>query len=276
MSRYIQVVEINGVLYIGGGESDVTNECKVIAFNLSSKTWETLPCYHAKFFAMTSVNQRLTLVGGYNTKCEVINSISSWDGNTWKSFVEPMPTCRSHCSAISYKKRLIVAGGTTTHVHAALGITEILDLDTNQWHRGPDTPQNWYSMRSVRISNTWYLMGGHYKINNVFSANLDELVLQEHSQNVWKALPKFGSIYSTPVVLDEDLLAVGGRCNAYKSEEGIYQYDQEKKEWILVGRLPHAVCNCACIVVAGSMYMFGGHDGKIAHNTTYIAANICK
>ena len=271
MSRYIQLIELDGILYIGGGETDVENEFKVMAYTISLQTWNILQPYNAKYFAMTAIDNSLTLVGGNDSSHKDVNSLGTWDGKKWMHIHESMPTHRSHCSVATYNTWLVVAGGTTTD-HKLLCITEILNLDTNQWHRGPDTPIPWYSMKSALLNDTWYLMGGHSLLFDVFAVQLEELISGLTVSSPWKRLPKLGSVYSTPVVMGDELLAVCGRLYAYKSDDGIYVYSEDKDMWILAGRMPCKVCNCACAVVSDKILVFGGHDGKYCQSSVYSAS----
>ncbi len=57
MSGYIQSVEINDTVYVGGGDDYI-----VMAYHKQSWQWHTLPPFSTKWFAMTTINNKLVVV----------------------------------------------------------------------------------------------------------------------------------------------------------------------------------------------------------------------
>ncbi len=68
MSVYIQSAEINDTVYVGGGTGRGDDAYIVMAYNTQSCQWHTLPAYSARKFAMTTINNKLVVVGGSNRK----------------------------------------------------------------------------------------------------------------------------------------------------------------------------------------------------------------
>ena len=110
MSTYIQSVEVEGTVYVGGGDA-YKYEYIVMAYSMQTCKWHTLPPYSARNFAMTTINNQLILVGGYHDS--VVNQLGVWktDSKQWTRPFPPMPTPRFCPSATSYKHWLVVAGG---------------------------------------------------------------------------------------------------------------------------------------------------------------------
>ncbi len=60
MSYYIQSVQINDTVYVGGGGTDRREDAYIVmAYNTQSCQWHTLPPYSTWGFAMTTINNKL-------------------------------------------------------------------------------------------------------------------------------------------------------------------------------------------------------------------------
>ncbi len=75
-SGYIQSVEINDIVYVGGGGTDILEDAYIVmSYNKQSWKWHTLPPYSTRFFfAMTTINSKLVVVGG---KIEIFLTVVS-------------------------------------------------------------------------------------------------------------------------------------------------------------------------------------------------------
>ncbi len=79
MSVYIQSVEINDTVYVGGGWTDRdVDEYIVMAYNTQSCQWHTLPPYSTRYFAMTAINNKLVVVGGMNRDGSDSSELGEW------------------------------------------------------------------------------------------------------------------------------------------------------------------------------------------------------
>jgi len=224
MSRSIQIVVIGDHFFLGGGDAERSNidkEFNVMALNKSSQIWSVLPSYRARWFAMAVVEGRLTLVGGQDIEHNDVGLLGVWDEGEWNySVYPPMSKCQFHSSVVTYKTRVIVAGGTTNN-RDTLSTIEILDLTSKQWHQLNDAPIPFYSMKSVVIGCKWYLMGGFHGqdvTREVFAINLEDIVSNNDSESTWQTLPELNTYYSAPLVWHDQLVAVGGWTTVYQSE----------------------------------------------------------
>ena len=90
----------------------------------------TVPPYSARWFAMTTTNNKLILVGGCHDD-SVVDQLGVWktDNNQWTRPFPPMPTRRYCPSTTSYKHWLVVAGGYRIRYlsFVQLSIVEVLD-----------------------------------------------------------------------------------------------------------------------------------------------------
>ncbi len=270
MSAYIQSVEINDTVYAGGGVTDRDEDKYIVmAYNKQSCQWHTLPPYSTMGFAMTTINNKLVVVGGRNRGRSDSSELGEWqpDRNKWTHPFPPMSTPRCVPSATSYKHWLVVAGGY--HGFRLQASVEILDVSNMQWSTRPSTPTLWMNMKSTTIGNTWYLMGGECVgvrwSPAVYSVSLEALVSHSSSDssNIWNKLPSLNCTRSCPLNIGGSLLAVGGDdMKSGKLVSTIQRYVPETNTWVQAGQLPHAVRNCTCIMTSDKVHVMGGHDGN--------------
>ena len=270
MSTYIQSVEVDGTVYVGGGDTDKREDgYTVMAYSMQTFKWHTLPPYSARWFAMTTINNKLILVGGYHDT--VVDQLGVWqtDSNQWTCPFPPMPTPRCRTSATSYKHWLVVAGGQRNDI---LSTVEVLDIDNKQWSTAPSTPITWDKMMSTIIGDTWYLMGGRYDLATdtayVHSVSLEALISHSASDRskIWNKTSPLNCYYSSPLSLGGSLLALGGWDTKKEcSVSTIQRYVLETDTWDLV-EVQNPVSCCTCIMTAGRLHVFGGFsNGRLAN-----------
>ncbi len=205
-------------MYAGGGGTDRRKDGHIVmAYNTQSCQWHTLPPYSTMGFAMTTINNKLVVVGGRNRDDSDSSELGEWqpDSNQWAHPFSPMSTPRCVHSATSYKHWLVVAGGY--HGVCLQASVEVLDVSNMQWSTGPSTPTPWVRMKSTTIGDTWYLIGGACENQwqsspDVYSVSLEALVSHSSSDssNIWNKLPSLNCTHSCPLNIGGSLLAVGG------------------------------------------------------------------
>ena len=153
MGDYIQSVEVEGTMFVGGGTAKANDIHIVMAYDTQSCKWYTLPPYSVKWFAMTTIHNKLVLVGGMRD-FDPVDQLGMWqtDSHQWTRPFPPMRTPRHFPSATSYKHWLVVAGGSNRRNN--LSSIEVLDVDNNQWSTGPSILTPWQSMKSTTIGDT--------------------------------------------------------------------------------------------------------------------------
>ncbi len=271
MNGYIQSVQINNTVYVGGGRTDRDEDDYIVmAYNTQSCQWHILPPCSTRWFAMTTINKKLVVVGGMNRDRSDSSELGEWqsDSNKWTHPFPPMSTPCYGPSAISYQHWLVVAGGR----HGVrLQTVEVLDVSNMQWSTGPSTPTPWVRMMSTTIGDTWYLMGGRCEklqqySPDVYSVSVEALVVSHSSSdssNIWNKLPLLNCIDSCPLNIGGSLLAVGGEdMKSVKPVSTIQCYVPETNTWVQAGQLPHAVRYCICIMTSDKVHVMGGHDGN--------------
>ena len=278
MSGHIQAVEIEGTVYVGGGDSEsYHDDHKVMAYT-QSKQWHSLPPYSATSFSMTGMGNKLVLVGGHCSEDDgedgVSRELGVWQTNDrqWTQPFSPMPTARSRASSTCYKHWLVVAGGHNAYVGFLRDRVEILDVPTNQWHIGASMPIPIYDRKSTVINDTWYFMGDCNGLKcEVGSVSLDTIVqpLLPASHAIMKELTPLEKTQSCPLNFRGSLLAVGGRHKDNTPTSDIVQYVPESSTWVPAGELPQALDDCTCVFVSNKLFVFGGNKGYTRVKTMY-------
>ena len=265
MSYYIQSVQVQGTLYVGGGGAagDI-----VMTYDISAGKWATLPPYSTRYFAMTAINNHLVLVGGRGRDGVRIKALGVWseDSKKWTHPYPDMTTPRSSCSAVVYNQYLVVAGGWGAG--DTLSSVEVMNTDTKQWYVGPPTPIAWDSMKTATAGDVCYFMGGGIDsvyTNRVYSVSLPALVSQLNSDcsakdtQTWKELPQLPVTQAAPLSISGSLLAVGGYKDL-KAVSALHLY-QPDGQWVKVADLPSPRCRCTCVMISDKeLIVAGGRD----------------
>jgi len=263
MSGYIQAVEAEGTVYVGGGDiAPDEGSDSVMAYNTQSSQWHILPPYIASRFSMAVVDNKLVLVGGHDgSKYCRGSGVWQTDSCQWTHPYPPMPTRRDRPSSASYKHWLVVAGGWNGSYY--LSTVEILDVETKQWSNAPPLPKPCSSMKSTVIEDTWYLMGGNIGRRSgteIYTVSLEALVERVDSENskVWKELNPLNYVCSCPLGIGGCLLAFGGNERKHGKPSSILQrYIPEISAWVTTGRLPQPLHYCTCVNVSDKIYVYG-------------------
>ncbi len=128
MGRSIQSVVIGDTVYVGGGGADNDRDrCTVM--KLEQDQWTELPEYTAMWFAMTSLANRLVLVGGYDPRKynKHTNQLAVFESGEWTHPYPPMNIARYSSTAVSFNNHIIVAGGRDDKDYAFSSV-EVLDV----------------------------------------------------------------------------------------------------------------------------------------------------
>ena len=270
MADYVQSVIIQEMMYVGGGDAYPTkNMFIVMTYNIISQEWSQLPQYTARYFTMTVIHNKLTLVGGCDYNYTDTNVLGVWDadGRKWTRPYTPMPTPRRNSSTVVYRQWLIVAGGTSDKT--IVSSVEVLDISSNQWYRAPSTPVPWSYMKSAVVGDTWYLMGGlgdGRRTDQVYSVSLSVLIshINNTSERIWNTISSLGLYCSTPVCMGKSLLAVGGsKSQSVETVSTIFHFVTDRNEWREVGQLPSPLYNCTCTLTGNNQLILT----EIHHDT---------
>ena len=173
----------DGKVYIGGGNEAGGWSYRIDVYNPTNNSWSPSPIntpYH--YFAMSTLNNQLITAGGKDKSYKVTNKIFSLDGDHLKEYAR-MITPRCLATAAGHEGTLIITGGTDDQ-YKTLATTELFDsntkgwFSTGQWYTISNLPLPHYSLHSVIVDNTLYLLGGDNQDGvspAVFTVPLDTL-----------------------------------------------------------------------------------------------------
>ena len=180
MSRYPHCVVLERRVYVGGGfiASDWGDDDRyfIHVYDLDTDNWSRLPRYQYKWFAISIINSRLTLVGGCSSDSwKATNQIAVYEPSSqhWTYPYHPMPTPRWSPAVVMYDIWLLVVGGYDAG--GEHDRVELLDTSTNQWLATSFLPQQCSLLTSATINNLGYFVTDS---KEVFRVSLPDIVSQ--------------------------------------------------------------------------------------------------
>ncbi len=265
MGCSVQSVVIGDTVYVGGGDA-VNDRDKCIVMKLEKDQWTKLPEYTAKYFAMTSLANRLVLVGGSDPRNnKLTNRLAVFESEEWTHPYPPMNIARFSSTAVSFNNHIIVAGGHDDKRRTSS--VEVLDVVSRRWYIAQSLPNPQTELKSTLIGNTLYLMRGYDHTGSpttiVHHVDLNELIAKAVSNldtpTLWQTLQEVPLVCSAPLSIGRSLLAVGGLYDSYKPSSSIHLYQPDTRRWVKVGDLPTARYCCTCSVLpSGEVIVAGG------------------
>ena len=268
MGISVQSVVIGDTVYVGGGYAHNDRDmCTVM--KLEQDQWTKLPEYTARYFAMTSLANRLVLVGGNDPRNnKPTNQLAVFESGEWTHPYPPMNIARTFSTAVSFNNHIIVAGGRDDKGRTSS--VEVLDVASRRWYIAQSLPNPQTELKSTLIRNTLYLMGGfdHTRsaTKTVYHVDLNELIAKALSNldtpTLWQTLQEVPLVYSAPLSIGRSLLAVGGRDDRRNPRSSIHLYQPDTRRWVKVGDLPTARYNCTCSVLPSGEVIVAGGETK--------------
>ena len=173
-------MQLGGLIYVGSGYAgpDLGSSYEIHVYNTLTDSWNSPISIDYCWFAMTTLNNRLLIVGGKNRVKVTTDQIFKMDATSRLEFYTKMNTARSWATAISHNEVLIIMGGKDVN-GTALSSVELFDSESKEWYNCSDLPSPHYLINAVIVNNNLYLLGGINKTNksapNVFVASLDTL-----------------------------------------------------------------------------------------------------
>ncbi len=262
----VQSVVIGDTVYVGGGDA-FNDRDKCTVMKLEQDQWTKLPEYTAYWFAMTSLANRLVLVGGGDLRnYKSTNQLSVFESGEWTHPYPPMNIARDFSTAVSFNHHIIVAGGRDDKGRTSSSV-EVLDVASRRWYIAQSLPNPQSGLKSTLIGNTLYLMGGcdHTRsaTKTVYHVYLNELIAKALSNldtpTLWQTLQEVPLVQSAPLSIGRSLLAVGGRDDRGNTSSSIHLYQPDTRRWVKVGDLPTARYSSTCSVLpSGEVIVAGG------------------
>ena len=254
--RNHSLVQLNGVIYVGGGWDKNNNGTIQYPFTLDTyhpdtNTWDTIDTPH-RSFALTVLTGKVVILGGVKKEGRTTSKVLVLENIQWKDYTE-MPTARWGCTAISHHSVVVVVGGYKSG--NTFSTTELFDEVTRQWFKCDDLPQPLRYPHSVIVGDRVYVLGG-WTADNKSSTAVYAAPLCGH-QLKWQRLVDTPCRGSAAVGLNNKyLLAVGGN--------DIHVLNSMTTTWMTTATLPvrtvdtAVVCDSNCRLV-----MIGGYGSDL-------------
>ena len=273
-----QSVRLGEDVFVGGGHTgslfiDDDDDHTVYQYHPPTDQWVPLPWYECVYFAMATLTNKLTLVGGYNTSTllhKVTNQIAVWDtegmSRGWTHPYPPMPTPRTSPAVATHDKRLVVAGGYKSLGSDLLATVEVLDTTSRQWLSTSPLPVKCYEMTSAIVNQELYLLGGTLttdtlvvSLPEITRSSVNSATTNRSAQ--WRKLPAPPLKSSAAISVQGSVVAIGGRHG--NTSTAIHVYQPATNNWKKVGDLPSARCSCtSTLLPSGEILVPGGVDSN--------------
>ena len=269
-------------VFVGGGNGS-TLEASRTVFKYSSEqdTWLSLPFAPQYTFALVTVHDVVTVVGGVSVISSALtNAIMSFDENTkkWGQKFPAMPTERCASSALATDTHLIVIGGLAGRRQSYSSVVEVLDLSTLAWSTAAPTlaPVTFMSIALCPVRRRIYLTGGLTEegaVRAVFGCRIDRLLHSVRDSNaaedqvdndnisaVWEIVTDAPYVRSGCVAVNGKLVTASGLDGEHLTTTRLHVFSPEANSWQSLGVMPAARSSCSLAVLdAGRLMVVGGY-----------------
>ncbi len=261
-----QLTVINGVIYVGGGNSDQRSLYQLCKYHPAYNQWSVLAC-PVKFFGLGQLGGTPVLVGGSTRDGTVVGEVFVLDESSQtlinSTDIPPMPTARKRSCIISCSFGIAVCGGRTGQECTA--VVEVYKTATHQWHATIPLPRPLMMMRTTTIGSMGYLLGGH-RPNEIpgnakgdcYGISLNDLFHTTQHPVDWQTLPP-APLAAAPATLFGALVTVGG-CVDVSGVDGehLHAFSPITRSWIHIGLFPHEIVYCCAAVLERDIFVMGG------------------
>ena len=267
-----KAVWLNGLVYVGGGyEAGVGKSYTINCYDPVKNSWSSSNTPYC-FFAMTKLNNKLLIAGGWD-KGKVTNQILTMDDGQLKNYTK-MTTARYVTTATGHQGMLIITGGVD-NTGKTLSSTELFDSTNGQWYTCSDLPHPHKWLRSVIVDNILYLLGGvkeDYRDSPaVFTAPLDDLSRHQLKWNTHQDAPWCAS---APVSINGTQLLIVGGQKGFTYTSDVHKLNKVSHIWETIGHTPSARNRSATVSTADNrVIVIGGYNDKGEEtNTVWIGS----
>jgi hypothetical protein len=213
------------------------------------------------------VRKSIIIAGGHNGNA--INSVEifSWENKTW-TLLNPMSTCRSRASAVTYQGEVIISGGYDGEKSTDTMETSSCDASV-EWKISPvKLPQLCQRHAAVMYKDSLILSGGELGSGRETSDKIYEIsMVPPYSTKILTTMPK--PRYDHTMELFEDKLYIIGGCGG-GVKDTVMMYNLVSKEWKMMTPLPFEVDEMATVLWQNNVIVLGGRvlDTVVMYNLT--------
>jgi hypothetical protein len=203
------------------------------------------------------VRKSIIIADGQNEN--VINSVEifSWEHKTW-TLLNPMLTCRSGASAVTYQGEVIISGGYDGKKSTDTMETSSCDASV-EWKISPvKLPQLCKEHAAVMYKDRLILSGG--ELGGKTSDKIYEIsMIPPYSTKILTTMPE-ARYDHTMELFQEKLFIIGGYCEGTK--DSVMMFNLVTKEWKMMTPLPLAVDEMATVLWQNNIIVLGGRNNK--------------
>ena len=258
MNIHQHPVSLGGKVYAAGW--DLGNKRPTVhSYTPSTDEWVELPSPPVEDFGLAVLKGQLLLVGGKdNSTKKSTNTILLLDETSgdWVEAHPPMPLCMWSATVVGYGDYLIVTCGFDDDWDMK-GDVHILDAVNKKWISASPLPVVTSYLYTV-VGDELYLV--EWSLLRVLRAHIPTLV-SKAEPSVWETLNKAPLNCTGTAAISNVLLSVGGTTDfeieCPSATDEIYQYNREKGEWQVAGKLPKDMWNIPCCVVGDELVVLG-------------------
>ena len=283
----MQAVVMGDNVYTGGGGSELHKDKEaVLVYIVVKDEWGRLSNHCWRGFALCQFQGKLITVGGVSGGC-ITNKMYRYNEETqkWEEFLTLMPTARYGLSVQTTAAAIVACGGfiyTGNNEQVPIVTVEVYSSQTSQWYTADPLPQPCWTMTSVTIGGTVFLLGGFdvndHAIRSPFHADIAMLIERaispiQHPTNtsVWKTLPDTPLKMSAAATLSGSLLAAGGYDDNGTVQPSVHMFIPFTNMWVRVqsGDLPAARYAATTVQLPNNRVMVvGGWDNDMKQTST--------
>ena len=205
------------------------------------------------------VRKSIIIAGGKNKNENAINSVEifSWENKTW-TLLNPMSTCRSRASAVTYQGEVIISGGRDGKKSRDTMETSSCDASV-EWKISPvKLPQLCRGHAAVMYKDTLILSGGRLGSGSKVSDKIYEIsMVPPYSTKILTTMPETRYDH-TMEVFEDKLYIIGGYCGGEK--DSVMMYNLVTKEWKMMTPLPFEVDEMASVLWQNNVIVVGGRN----------------
>ena len=255
---------------MGGGYATGVSSYIINCYDPVNNSWSSPINTPYCDFAMTILNNKLLIAGGWDKSYKRTNQILTMDAGQLKNYTK-MITARSLATATGHQGMLIITGGMGDE--GILSSTELFDSSNGKWYVSNDLPQPHYWLKSVIVDNILYLLGGENKDGTspaVFTAPLDTLSRHQLKWNTLQDTPWRGSapvsVYGTHLLIVGGVKKIGDK---YTCTSDVYKLNKVSHSWEAIGHIPSARDASAAVSTADNrVIVIGGMNDKAEYTNT--------
>jgi len=263
-----QAVLLNRMVYVGSGGCKEDPHFRIDTFHLDTNMWGDTIKTPVTAFALTTLMDKLIIVGGEAKNKKATNKVLVLEDHKLKKHSEMLEK-RCDATAAGYQWTMIIVGGACGS--KILRSTEMYDCNICQWYKCNDISQSLYSLHSVIVGDTLYVLGGinqdHQLSRSVYATQLDDLSSHQLQWRSVADIPRGGAV--AVGLFNQYVMVLGGKSR----QDTVHVLKTEKDasgantSWHLLGTLPSVHYWATAVSVDNKIVIVGGRGGDSTMTT---------